>query len=349
MKIHKLSLSKKIWLIFVVLSLALILLINWQRITFWQQNSLQKNISIEKQQPIILGYSNWAGWWLWAIAEEENLFEKHGIDVELRWYDNYTESLNDLAAGIIDANSQALNDTIYYLNKSVKGEVVVLVNDNSAGNDKIIAVNIENVKQLKNQKVAVEAGVVGDFLLSLALEKVGLSRKTDIKILDIETGAAVEAFKSKQVNVVSTFAPFWLKALERPGANEIISSADFPGAIADVLVVTEEFNNIHPDKVQALVNTWFDILEFIKAHPQKADEIMSKVAQVSLEQMTLFKSGTKIFTLKDNIIAFSEGKDIKHLSYAAKKIINLLKENFDYNKIINSNFTELFDSKYILK
>ena len=32
--------------------------------------------------PIVIGYSNWAGWWPWAIAQEEGLFEKNDANVE---------------------------------------------------------------------------------------------------------------------------------------------------------------------------------------------------------------------------------------------------------------------------
>jgi NitT/TauT family transport system substrate-binding protein len=36
-------------------------------------------------EPVKLGYSSWAGWWPWAIAAEEGLFEKNGANVELIW------------------------------------------------------------------------------------------------------------------------------------------------------------------------------------------------------------------------------------------------------------------------
>ena len=60
-------------------------------------------------EPIVLGYSNWAGWWPWAIAVEE-LFEKNGVNVEMKWFDGYVQSML-LAAGKIDGNPQTLNDT----------------------------------------------------------------------------------------------------------------------------------------------------------------------------------------------------------------------------------------------
>jgi len=215
--------AKKIWLLAILLLLSFAITTNWQRIPI---NSTEV-ITLDSEQPIILGYSNWAGWWPWAIAQEEGLFAKHNVQVELRWYDNYSKSMEELAAGHIDANCQTLNDTISFAQSAVKGEVVVLVNDNSAGNDKIIAApGINRIEDLNNKHIAIEAGVVDDFLLTLALEKAKMSR-SDVKILDIETGAAVEAFAAGQVDAVGAFPPFWLTAMNRAGATEITSSCCF--------------------------------------------------------------------------------------------------------------------------
>ena len=108
---------------------------------------------------VVIGYSNWAGWWPWAIAEQEGLFTKNGANVELRWFDGYLASMEALAAGQLDGNCQTLNDTISFAESAVNGKVAVLVNDNSAGNDKIIvAEDINTIEDLKGKKVAVRSG-----------------------------------------------------------------------------------------------------------------------------------------------------------------------------------------------
>jgi NitT/TauT family transport system substrate-binding protein len=333
--------AKKIWLLAISLLLSFVITTNWHRIpstaSKYQQND---------DRPIAIGYSNWAGWWPWAIAESQGLFIKHNVNVELKWYDDYSKSMEDLAAGYIDGNCQTLNDTISFAIDAVKGEVVILVNDNSAGNDKIIAAEgITKVKDLKNKQIAIEAGVVDDFLLTLALEKAGMSRQ-DVNILDIETGAAVEAFAAGQVDAVGAFPPFWLTALNREGAQEITSSAAFPGAIPDLLVVTQELIKSKPEQVQALIETWFDILNFMSKNPIQADKIMANRAKVSYEEMQLFKAGTKMFSLEDNLEAFSPGNNMKHLTYAAKVITNFLQDKL---KIINKqpNLTEIFNQSFI--
>ena len=179
------------------------------------QQTPNASSSLSNTAPIVIGYSNWAGWWPWAIAEEEGLFAKNGANVQMKWFDGYLESLQALAAGQLDGNSQTLNDTIAFAGDAVNGQVAVLVNDNSSGNDKVIVTEeIKTIQDLKGKKVAAEEGVVGDFLLSLALEKEGMSRK-DVQIVPMETGAAAAAFASGKVDAVGAFPPFWSTALKR--------------------------------------------------------------------------------------------------------------------------------------
>lgn len=298
--------------------------------------------------PIVIGYSNWAGWWPWAIAESEGLFTKNGVNVELKWFDGYLASMEAFAAGQLDGNCQTLNDTISFAGSSVNGQVAVLVNDNSAGNDKIIVTKeINSVEDLKGKKVAVEEGVVEDFLLSLALEKAGMSRD-DVEIVNLETGAAAAAFASGQTDAVGAFPPFWLTALKREGSKELISSKDFPGAIPDLLVVSQKLINEQPAKVQALVNTWFDILDFMAKNPEKADEIMAQRADVSTEELQLLKEGTKIFTIEENLEAFSAGDNMKHMPFAAKKMskfmldVGFIESEPDLTKIFDDRFVKAY-------
>jgi len=274
--------------------------------------------------PLVIGYSNWPGWWPWAIAEQEGLFEANGVDVELRWFDGYIESMEAFAAGQLDGNTQTLNDTISFAADAVNGEVAVLVNDNSFGNDKIIVTEeINSIEDLKGKKVAIEEGVVDDFLLSLALDDAGMSRD-DVEILPLETGAAAAAFAAGQADAVGAFPPFWLTALEREGSKELITSADFPGAIPDLLVMSQTAIDTRPEDVQAIVKTWFDTLAFMEANPERSDEIMAERAGVTVEELQQLKDGTKMFTIEDNLEAFSPGDSMKHMPYASQQMADFM-------------------------
>jgi len=302
----------------------------------------------EALPPIKLGYSSWPGWWPWYIAEKEGLFEANGVDVDLIWFDGYLESMEAFVAGQLDGNTQTLNDTISFAADAVNGEVVVLVNDNSAGNDKIIVTeDIQTIQDLVGKKVALEEGVVDDFLLTLALEDAELSRD-DIDIVNLETGAAAAAFATGSVDGVGAFPPFWLTALEREGSHELLSSEAFPGAIPDLLVVSQTLIDERPDDVQALVNTWFDVMAFIAENPEKADELLAERAGVSLEEFELFREGTRMFTIDDNLEAFSEGDSMVNMPFAAVEMtdfmvsVGFIPEGPDLSIIFDDQFVKAY-------
>ncbi len=126
----------------------------------------------------------------------------------MKWFDGYLESISTLTAGQIDANSQTRGDTV----SSVAGgaeQVVVLVNDNSTGNDKVIVRDgIGAIADLKGKKVAAEEGTVDHFLLLLGLQKAGLTAE-DIQFVPLETGKAAAAPWTCRTE------PTWLSVIRR--------------------------------------------------------------------------------------------------------------------------------------
>ncbi len=272
---------------------------------------------------ITLGFSAWPGWFPWQVAEEQGLFKKNGVTVKLKYFDSYTDSLNALATGAIDGNSQTLNDTLASVSGGAK-QKIVLVNDNSTGNDKIIARSgITSIADLKGKKVAVEQGTVDHYLLLLALKEAGIAEK-DIQLVPLLTDAAAAAFVAGKVDAVGAFPPFTSKALERPGSRAIATSAEFPGAIPDHLVVTSDLVKDRPKDVQALVNTWFDTLQYMRDNEDAAATIMAKKAGVSVDEYKSYDAGTTLFTRQQNLDAFTPGTTSAHLNYQASEIADFL-------------------------
>jgi NitT/TauT family transport system substrate-binding protein len=272
---------------------------------------------------ITLGFSAWPGWFPWQVAHDQGLFTKNGLNVDLKYFDSYTDSLTALASGSIDGNSQTLNDTVSSVAGGAK-ETIVLTNDNSTGNDQIIArPGITTIADLKGRTVAAEQGTVDHYLLLLALKQAGLTEK-DVTFKPLLTDAAAAAFAAGKVDAVGVFAPFTDTALKLKGSRAISTSKDFPGAIPDHLVVKADLVKKDPKTVQALVQTWFDTLAWIKANRAKAIEIMAKRGGVSATDYQAYDGGTTIFSLDDNVKAFTPGTTDANLDFQAKKISDFL-------------------------
>jgi NitT/TauT family transport system substrate-binding protein len=311
------------------------------------QVSTNSSPTTEAQIAVRLGFSAWPGWFPWQVAEEQGIFKASNAPVSLKWFDGYLESISTINAGQIDANSQTLGDTVSSLSGGAD-QVVVLVNDNSTGNDKVIVQSgINSVADLKGKKVAAEEGTVDHFLLLQGLKKAGLSAQ-DIQFVPLETGKAASAFVAGQVDAVAVFAPFTTQALKRSGSKELFSSKEFPGAISDHLVFTRKFVNEQPKLVQAMVNSWFATLDYMKANPAKATEIMAKRAGVSVEEYKEYSNGTKIFTIEENLKAFQPGNDMGSLPFAAAQMskflneVGLAKTKPDLSKIFDDRFVKAY-------
>ena len=298
-------------------------------------------------EAIKLGFSAWPGWFPWQIAEEKGFFEEAGINVELVWFEGYLDSINAFAAGQLDANTQTLNDTLASV-AAGSDQHIVLVNDNSTGNDQIIVTeDIQTIQELVGKNVGIEVGVVDHFLLALGLEDAGLSLD-DVNVTSLETGAAAAAFAAGQLDAVGAFAPFTTVALGRDGSHVLFDSSDFPGAIPDHLVVSGELVEERPDVAQGLIDAWFLTMAFMEANPEEALEIMAERAGVSVEEYREYDAGTTLFSIDDNIAAFEEGDDITHLNYAAEEIAAFLVEvgfvegEFEYPDMLDPRFVKAY-------
>ena len=296
---------------------------------------------------IRLGYSAWPGWFPWKVAEAKGLFLKNGVNVKMVWFDDYTASITALSAGKIDGNSETTNDAI----SAVAGgapRTIVLTNDNSSGNDQVIAKTaIADVKALVGKNVAVEFGLVDHFLLLLALQKAGIAQ-TAVKIKALPTDKAAAAFAGGKVDACAVFAPFTTVALKTNLGHTIASSKEFPGAIPDHLVLNPAFVKARPADVQKIVKTWFDTLAYIKENPAESVAIMAKRAGVSVDDYASYDSGTHIFNLAENLTSFAPGSTIAHLTTSGKMMSSFLlktgltKKSVDVGAMLDARFVKAY-------
>lgn len=275
--------------------------------------------------PIVLGYSAWPGWFPLAIADQEGIFDEAGVDVELRFFADYLGSLDAMAAGELDGNTQTLNDTMFAV-AAGSPQTIVTNNDNSTGNDAIICdESITSIEDMAGTTVAAEQGVVDHFLLLQGLESVGMTEE-DIEFTPLLTDAAAAAFAEGEVDCAGVFAPFTLTALEREGSHVVFDSSDFPGTISDHIVVTPELIEERPDDVQALVDAWYMTLDWMDENPDEALQILSEVAETTPEEYESFAEGTTLFTAEEALASFQEGDDTTSLLHTADLINPFLVE-----------------------
>ena len=280
--------------------------------------------SSESAAPITIGYSDWPGWVAWDIADQKGFFKKHGANVKLVWFPVYTDSRNALAAGQVDANCQTWSDTMGPLAQQLPLKAV-LVNDNSYGNDAMIAQpGIKSVKQLKGKKVATELGTCDHFLLLKALEANGMSEK-DIKFTNIKVQDCPAAMLSKQVDAAVVWEPSRTKILkDLKGSTSVFDSADVVGAIPDLLVMKSDIVEQRPEDVQKIVDAWYEAIDWWKKNPNEAIKILAKRTDTPVADYQSFVMGTRILSAPEALDAMQKSTKPTSLYVSGKDNAELL-------------------------
>lgn len=269
--------------------------------------------------PIKIALSAWPGWFPWYIAEEKGFFKSEGVNVELVWFPVYSDSIDALSAGQVDANSQTLGDTLGPLAEGVPLSIV-LVNDNSAGNDAVVArIGINSIGDLRGKTVATELGAVDHFLLLLALDRAGM-KESDINFVNMSVNDAAPALIAGRLDAVAVWQPF-LSQITTSGQGKVLfDSKQAPGMIPDLLVVKSELAQRRPEDVKKILRAWYKALDYWQQNPDDAIAIMARWAETTVAEYKDFVSGTRMFSLDENITAFGSASGDQSLSAVAQKI-----------------------------
>jgi NitT/TauT family transport system substrate-binding protein len=110
-------------------------------------------------------------------------------------------------------------------------------------------------------------------------------------------------------------------------------------------VFNKDFVAKRASDIKKLVDAWFDTLAYIKANPAETQAIMAKRAGVSTADYATYDKGTTIFSLDQNVEAFTPGSTSKNLDFEASEISKFLLDN----KLIDKapNLQGLFDATYV--
>jgi NitT/TauT family transport system substrate-binding protein len=301
-------------------------------------------LSAPARAGIKVGYSDWPGWVAWAIAEQQGFFKKHGASVELVWFANYTDSIAALSAGQLDANCQTWSDSMAPLAKGVPLKVV-LVNDNSAGNDAVMAApRFGKLKDLKGKTIALEEFSISHFVLVTALAKNGM-KQSDVKVVNLAAGDAAAAFISGRVDAATVWNP-WINNIEKSGKGKaLFTSKDMPGLVPDLLVAQEKSLAANRKDFLGMIRAWYDVEQFIRQKPDEAAAIMAKIVGLTPEEYKVFMPGTRFFGEKENMQALGAATQPLSLLNVAPTILKFL----DDNKLIEGkpDFAKAIDATLV--
>ncbi|AKM78702.1 MAG: Aliphatic sulfonates family ABC transporter, periplasmic ligand-binding protein [Candidatus Wolfebacteria bacterium GW2011_GWE1_48_7] len=309
-----------------------ILIIAW--FGYWK--STTTTTTTTTQEKIVIGRVDWPGYLGLIIADKKGYFKDEGLDVEVRRYSGLTELLQGYRSGEIQGKANPTFDCVTDAYEGIDNMAVIAI-DQSNGADGIIArPGISSIRNLKGKKVGVERGTIEEFFLRYALDQYDMKFE-DIIPVNLTAEQAADAVIAGDVDSSVTYEPYMTKAIKKSGGTLLFSSADALGVVVDVLTMRADFIDQYPDKVQAIVRAYFRAIDFWKANPMEANDIVAKELGSSPEDILAQLKGISVLDAADNRTAFTFAPGSQSLYGNMRAVDNFIKLSGKSSKTVDTD------------
>jgi len=222
---------------------------------------------------LAIGISGWTGFAPLTLAKEAGIFARNGLDVTIRKIPQASRHLA-IASGDIACAATTVETWIAWNANGVATTQLFQLDKSFGADGMAVRGSLASVKDLKGKTVAASApGTAPYFTLAWFLRENGLSVK-DVTVVNLEPAPAAQAFIAGQNDAAMTYEPYLSAVRAAPQAGKIIATTlDYP-IIMDTFGCTPKFIAENEGAVRAVVKSYFEALEMVKADPKRAYEIM---------------------------------------------------------------------------
>lgn len=211
------------------------------------------------------------------LAKDAGLYDKHGLDVELKLFESGTDLVKAIVGGQLQAGVLGFTNAVTW---AEKGADVKVVGGAQMGYHSILVrkdSGIKSLADLKGKKVASQQkGSTADIVLNgVVLPQAGLAR-TDVNMIYVSPASAIQSLASGQVDAAFVFEPYEQIAKATSDVNAIYEIGKvwpFP-----CMVVITSGKQLGADRaaVDALLDAQKEAMTMMQQQPQQAAQLLVK-------------------------------------------------------------------------
>lgn len=251
---------------------------------------------VARREPFDLGMVTFAGYAPLYLAKEKGFFGD--LDVRL----HRIEEVASIRAGVTNGRLEgylATTDIALDTNSRPPGVAVWALDESAGGDGVVVTAGVKTLSALRGKTVAAEPGLPPHFILLYLLHQNGLSL-ADVRFQDMTTQDAATAFASGSVQAAGLYEPYLTTSMkQRAGSRVVVSSAQTPGLIVDLVFLREDVLRREKD-VEALIQGWRKALAFIRQSPDEANRIMSAAFALPVAEFRDIASAVRWLDLPEN-------------------------------------------------
>lgn len=235
-----------------------------------------------------IGANRWLGYGPLYLADDLHWMTPSGY--RLVEYPHTTGVLRGYRNGLLDAALLTLDEALI-LQSSGQPVQILLVADVSAGADVLFAnAHIQQLAQLRGQRIGVENSALGAFFLSRILDLAKLPA-SEISVIDMPVNEHLHALRTGQIDAAINFAS--ASASFAPlGVHPLLDSRALPNEIIDVLVINPQ--RVSAQQAKRLRELWFTSQEQWFEQRQDIDPRLSRRLGLNGDELAQTLAGLQI-------------------------------------------------------
>ena len=235
-----------------------------------------------------IGANRWLGYGPLYLADDLHWMTSSGY--RLVEYPHTTGVLRGYRNGLLDAALLTLDEALI-LQSSGQPVQILLVADVSAGADVLFAnAHIQQLAQLRGQRIGVENSALGAFFLSRILDLAKLQAR-EISVIDMPVNEHLNALRTGQIDAAINFAS--ASASFAPlGVHPLLDSRALPNEIIDVLVINPQ--RVSAQQAKRLRELWFTSQEQWFEQRQDIDPRLSRRLGLNGDELAQTLAGLQI-------------------------------------------------------
>jgi NitT/TauT family transport system substrate-binding protein len=215
------------------------------------------------------------------VAQEEGLFEKHRVAVEILPAGSAPKRDEMISAGQADGMVNEVVSTIFYNRDETQVQIVRYARSATPDSPIFFILasgqsGISAVDQLKGVEIGVSKGTVIEYLTDRLLQAEGFSDEQISTVAVPDIGQRMALLGSGELNAAMLPDPL-ASLIMQQGANLVIEDSKHPEYSHSTVSFRKSFIDENPDAVRGFLAAWEDAVELINADPQYyADLMVSK-------------------------------------------------------------------------
>jgi NitT/TauT family transport system substrate-binding protein len=212
------------------------------------------------------------------VAQEEGLFEKHGVAVEILPAGSAPKRDEMISAGQADGMVNEVVSTIFYNRDETQVQIVRYARTATPDSPIFFILasgqsGISTIDQLKGVEIGVSKGTVIEYLTDRLLQAEGFSDEQISTVAVPDIGQRMALLGSGELNAAMLPDPL-ASLVTQQGAILVIEDSRHPEYSHSTVSFRKSYIDEYPDAVRGFLAAWEDAVELINADPQYYTDLM---------------------------------------------------------------------------